>query len=845
MAKVIKRAGTERIAYPTPENMETITSLLRISPLTKNAMQDRMSLLGNFAEGCINKPPQEAIKDQQQTLGLLHADLTSYDNTRLAEDDFSFFQQDFIDRYDLARINKRARTITERSAAMIVLSEFLYMLGSNIGDIYPDREEVPDFVSNRQFMQSLAGRIASVEKFKDAPEDPRISPTFQEKFLATEITCSALSCFEQLATLSSRKGKPEVLYTFLTLLDTDDAVRQTFQHILTRNQPRERYFVLDFFNNIAGDVQTYAINNDLTQIQTNRLFFSQVLGHHPEFARAIQDAQEKAIHATERALPTRAPQDEKRPELTRLFSPPEARRVQLLEKLTDIPAFLTDHDKTGIEYALSALAAPIESVSSPLAIAKTYLLEHDGDSNESSIFILRWILRQALEANPALFAPVGLQLREYIEETTPTWKTTSYKKIPHADLEHMLALQMGEPLGKNSIMREKLTSGAPIIFDYSHTGLGDVLLSLPMIYDVAKIIQMRSVHNRLTIVVSKNMRALTQKILEDFPFVEVIAETEPKDTKKLFRHKATGPNGEKGAILTYNPITNLELYEEGFAEGYLYIPPLPEVTSDAEAAQWNTFRRRLQAQFSWLFQTVMFDSEHRDDISGLQTKLKETTAAYLAQYPEQQAKINKITANHKGGYVVIVDKGSTKEKQLTPSAVNAMLDMLAPFCHENEMAVVLLHSQTFDTAITPTTKRGIPVYETGISTEFAHTFTWLQSAKATIGPDTFLTHAAEFFPHPVLNLHIDSHPVAWSVDDKVRWALFAFARGLLEENTQEYLPGESEWYRQKLLHPFTLLGGTRGKRRKPLHPIIFAVQKAFEEEIAKAMEELTSLIQAS
>lgn len=767
---------------------------------------------------------------------LFITDFSEIDNTKIItnlDNELSRYAQSIRVTYDINQKEVRNNLrITPRGIAMLVFAESLFAFQGNLTDVSNLPNEQVHTLTHL-LSTNLANTVHLTQTdLKD------VSPVFQEKALARHMMLANLGCLEQVVRKQQHDGE------VLSILDTNNELRASLETILQGDDVILKAEVLDIFDLMAQNTRVYSPDGTSGHTQTSRYQLGLFFQKYPNLAKVVAAAQksEKKIQGKSEDSYYSA---NVHPSLGELLSEDGEQLVRLLQQLEGIPCFPDTSDKTGFARAYESLQqeeSAAEPESFPLGIVKAFLFSQRQHDTAGEAYLLKRILMQALAVSPELFGPYAQEIRDYLAAISQK-NFFNESSVSEGELKAFSSLTSGDALPgaiPNGI-RNRILHGDPVVIDISTTALGDGLLLCTNVYDIAQAIRKMGTKNKFTVVVSASISPVAKALLKDIP--EVLLTVGPGDTsdedeeQAFLQDLATDGMGRKGTIFKFYATRSIYIDDDYIYQPF-YLPVMPEITDPEEAYSWSTYRRQMQANISTLAGTVLFDPQHPNESEDLRRSLLEHIQGYLDVHPQQQIQLDRLRKEHAGGYICLVTNGSTAQKSLPKSAQSFILDAVSDYCRKTDTAVVVINTQKNTPVLVRQGEKRVETYETGIDNDIFYAASFLAGAKAVIGPDTFLTHLAEFLPTAVLDLHVDSHPSFWRLDERMHTAQSFLVNGMIEENAWIYDPADSALYADSFTHPFVLGVG----RRKRLHSLVRTVQESFAREIQREIGMLLSQV---
>ena len=381
---------------------------------------------------------------------------------------------------------------------------------------------------------------------------------------------------------------------------------------------------------------------------------------------------------------------------------------------------------------------------------------------------------------------------------------------------------------------------------------------MPAICNVADTFEQLGLKNPIRIVVPQKLGALIQFVLNKYKYIEVYSldienmEMYIEIVKKLayreFDSTEQDENRQGGIIVSL--IVDIGQNEKkidgnqpilSFMVNFL---PLSSLNyEELQPAFFTTYKSAMQISLSYQLGIKMY---HEED----HCQLAQTLEVYLKQYTKKscfwQEHINKLkeSKGFEQGYICLIEQGSIQTKWVITSLFTFLLTQLQKFCQIYQIGIVLIKNsdQELDTSIKKADiarEKGIAYEEITIQDDIAYTLAFLQHAQGVIGPDTFLLHAAEYFPDlPLLGLYSNSHVGIFRLNKSTYQVSHMLANGALwDAYFVSY--NESHFYSQEILHPFTILNY---EEKSNYHPLIQTVQDAFRQRLQEALSHFCTQI---
>ncbi len=468
-------------------------------------------------------------------------------------------------------------------------------------------------------------------------------------------------------------------------------------------------------------------------------------------------------------------------------------------------------------------------------------LEESDRFNESHL--LRMLLLQTARQDPSQFGTVGRQVQEaLIPKYSPYINlSTQLGRLESAWIDR--ESEVGKPWGKteNSSIFQKFQDGRPIVYCLK-TGLGDVALSLPVFKTLVETIIACGFGNKFYILSGQKQVTFIKNALGDLAKGIIFKIAENGQENEAVRQcleegndmRQDGTDPQTGILLGFT-VKDEFLHVDQLSENVTYLkvsPPIDPIFAE-ESEQRHSFSRSLLLELSGEFKRLLYNPREIVDTTSIARAFHE----YLEQYRrDHQDVINEMEEKKKivgGKYIFLCGKGSQPTKRLTPSGcleiIKEFKDTGVGFVYmdpgdkkgPNELSEI---KSLFEA-------NNIPFVVIEQQKEFEPTFLWMEDAVATIGVDTFLTHVAEYFGYPVLNIFLDSDANLWRLDDRVIAVEHPLA-SLLREEHLTYFPGISEKMILNLeLYP-------TDKPSEHAHPIVKTVQEKFFENLREKLREL-------
>lgn len=478
-----------------------------------------------------------------------------------------------------------------------------------------------------------------------------------------------------------------------------------------------------------------------------------------------------------------------------------------------------------------ALQALSDGSITPDVVAKAVIADLQlppANRDASSSGLLRAAVRNAIEQRPDLFNGHADSLARVFDALDE--EIVAKRSAIHIDQETQAQIH------------EKISKGAPIIYDFWETGFGDMLLSLPAIQALVESISAMESTSPVYFVVNPMLVPLFfHAIAPGNPRVRVIgidntdAETAFLELMSQGKNKSLPP-----VLLEYR--MNAEEVAHYRAQG-MVVQKLAYFMGKSE----DTLVRLREKEIEEMVGVQFTDSQRTNAFKSLSNAAREYIQDYAPTHVETARAIEKITNTDgfKNGYIAIVSNGSTKTKQMTPEILQLVVDHLHAYCTTHDVGVVLLdtsfgaksrEAEMLDALRT----RGVPACYMQVRKDMPieHSLAILSAAQALIGPDSSLPHGVSLVNprQPKFIISVDADVEYWQFpESNVIAAMHPIAHAAREENDRyginvslhlgEYLPPLSE---------------NIGRRGRKLHPLLAAMQRQFARELHSGLDRLVA-----
>lgn len=562
-------------------------------------------------------------------------------------------------------------------------------------------------------------------------------------------------------------------------------------------------------------------------------------------------------------------------------------RTSLLNAMQDIPCYDTSQDAL-IDQAFEELKRPNTDAMSCLKIAKAHVLGYlsilecaEKTSNlsiikqrvkKSKANLIEGLLLEVLEKEPALFYPHTEKLLLYFNAIR---KMNADKKIPERirQDEELVLLEQGQPLRQLDLNRtealSRLKANRPLVFDLTTLGLGDACMLPPAIMMLASTLETIRSQSPIRLVVDKKIANMFRYMVGGRRNIEVYHVDDKSAaafnlcflTKLATGNQTASENVELGlwddeSEKKAGIIMGLRLFidwifaiaDDKMCHDFL-INEIDYVATNCYADNSkifaNTFPRAVQRSLSSILGIKIFGTSDRDDITECSQGIKKYIEEYIKCDPSLENQLIKLQqmAGFENGYICFIERGSDDFKVMTVNLFAEIVEKLADFCRQSNVGIVLIKTSNdkedvADQITSLLLQRRIPYYRISIKEEIAYTLAFLRHARGVIGPDTFLTHAAEYFPKlPVLKIFSAGNYYTFRIKHNSIGVEHSLAKRSYE-NLDTDVFFESWLYKKAFIHPLTILAAE--ERINENHIIIQEIQDIFLERLRRGVEELCS-----
>lgn len=564
-------------------------------------------------------------------------------------------------------------------------------------------------------------------------------------------------------------------------------------------------------------------------------------------------------------------------------------RISLLHALRDIPCYDTSQEAL-IDHAFEELKQPYTEAMSCLKIAKAHALGYPSifacaeKTNNLSIIkqrvkkgkanLIEGVLAEVLKKRRTLFYPHAEILLLYLNALRRMHTDKQIAERIRQD-EELSLLERGQPFAQAGLegaeALSRLQTNRPLVFDMTTLGLGDACLLPPAIMMLATTLEMMGSQSPIRLVVDKKIANMIRYMVGRRSNIEVYPTEDKTDAtgnlsllmqlasdcqvplEKIEAEVQDGA-GEKGIIVGLRLFIEwiFAMVDDKTRHDFLIneIDYVATNCSDGREVFASTFPRAVQRSLSCVLGMKIFDTPTRDDITECSQGIKRYIEEYMQHKPSLENQLLELQhmAGFENGYICIIERGSDDFKVMTPSLFAEIIEGLAPFCHQAKVGIVLINTSnnekdTSDQLTSLLMPHHLPYYEVKIEKEIAYTLAYLQGARGVIGPDTFLTHVAEYFPElPVLKLFVAGNCRTFRIKQDIIAVEHSIAKRS-HENLDTDVIFESWLYKKAFIHPFTTLA--RGDSPGRYHVIIKEVQGIFLERLKRGIVELCNRMRDS
>lgn len=565
----------------------------------------------------------------------------------------------------------------------------------------------------------------------------------------------------------------------------------------------------------------------------------------------------------------------------------------LLVEMQAIPCYENGR-LSPIDQAFEELKRPSSDPLSCLRIAKAHILacpslagaKEKSESllglkqriKKSQATLMAELLLEALEQNPALFQPHAENLLLYFRAV----RVSEMDEKIHDRREQDRILQRverGQFIPGRSAEQvsafARLKAGRPLVIDMATLGLGDTCLLPPGLLTVAKTLEMLQCQAPVRLVVHQKMLPLIRHMVAGYGNIEVysIADKfqnacnlelllqlasdyeEPAGTSE--GETLDGPTKSlPGLILSlrlfiewiYVLVDNATRTKFLIQEmDYVATKPLCQEL----ALSWSdTFVRAIQRSFSMTLGLKVFDLLTRDDIEDCARGIQACIAEYLANNPSLESYLKHVRSRpgFENGYICLVDRGSDDFKMMTASLFDEIVRSLGGFCRQKRLGLVLIKTSAdknkhLHHLVVRLLEDELPHVVIEIADDVAHTLAFLQHARGVIGPDTFLTHIAEYFPDvAILKIFVSGNRFSFRITAAPVMVEHPLARAASERYDVDVF-FDSWLYKREFVHPLAILSSP--EENSHFHPIIQETQSSFLRAVQRGLTALKKKINES
>lgn len=573
----------------------------------------------------------------------------------------------------------------------------------------------------------------------------------------------------------------------------------------------------------------------------------------------------------------------------------EQQRLSLLECMKQIDCY-EDGDIPQMDQAFAVLRSSNIDRQSCLRVAKTYLtfskmglLAQEFKNPEGTIQsilqslktekdgypvlsekenILRWILLNVLPEYPALFEGYAQDLYRYVLTTEHLLLFFGGIRTRIQEDEKLTSLEQGNVLlslrkdAAEAIVR--LKKHLPIVFALQKMGLEDIFLALPAIQDIASTFKQLRICSPLRLTVPAKLAPLIQYLFDDDERIEVYSiETQDMDLYLESLQRLAYPTIEKrnnwedrefstsgadqgGIVLSLgtrdlDPDKIQQVKQDkdiGFGT-ISFLNTSPYADPEGVSPSATNFRRAMQRSLSHILGIKVYTDRQRDTIDQLTSRLEQYLFSYTLMSSSWRDTFDTLATQHgfEQGYICIIERGTIESKQLTANLFLFILEEIADVCKKRNIGVLLIKNQNSERPgseqfLDIARQKDIPYHEILIREDVAYILAFLKHARGVIGPDTFLTHAAEYFVGmPVIDMFSNSNCYAFRLNGRMQCVEHPLAKGTRWDSNLATYP-ESELYRREIVHPFTIISD---EERSKYHPLIYAVQTIFAQRLREGL----------
>ena len=508
---------------------------------------------------------------------------------------------------------------------------------------------------------------------------------------------------------------------------------------------------------------------------------------------------------------------------------------------------LTPKTYPSINEAFELLKGPSSDHWQVLRIALSVLVDGEksrlaGGILQTKAELLRWVIMAALELNEQLFKPFGDELRKCFIASSKSiedkrdldlWsRNEDLIKMANGQILHGLSKKQLEALSF-------LQDGCPVIWWLNNAGLGDTIMLVPLVRNLIQTCKVMGYKNRFFITVNQKIERLVSHMIGQVKGIKVtyvqsahdFAVQEVKWTERCiticWSYDRSCPA----------PIRNGLVFEIGENNPW-------KQTDESDSGSIGSFLRFQQILLSNRLGIKIFDNNIKQDIVDSAVGIESFVNEYAGENKDFTYKDNDIATGNR--YICIALKGSNGMKQLSEDMLNLIADEIKSFCVVDKIGIVLLS----DIDSIDVNKHQAIFKNLGITCEvisdnkpIAEFVTAIINSVGMIGPDTFFTHLAEFFPSKIstLNIFTVSSSLKYRLLPSRIGALHVVEHPIVSQATRDhvmYMRKAGQLYSKEVSDFFAI----SSEKINLYTPIIHTIQSNFAQQTKEKLKDLLSSI---